>query len=187
MSDKPRRPRVFTDTETTGLSLTRHEIVELAFAIDDDPVTAGVLPHSLRDADQKALEVNGYYRRGLDDASRWEPGLLAQFMRDAAGGLLVGANVAFDAYRIERAAEHASWHYRLGEVESAAWLLLGFDEPPGLRTIRDTLVGLGFKIPEPDHTAGGDVEVVRACLSALEKIAGHLLRDGLPTAEQISG
>jgi DNA polymerase III epsilon subunit-like protein len=185
--ERARRRRVYTDTETTGLSLLRHQIVELAYAVDDEPVIAGTVPHTLAEAEPRALEVNQYYERKLNDEGSWNRDLVDGFMQAVAGQLIVGANPAFDAYRLERRAGYSTWHHRLADVESAAWIMLGLDEPPGLRALRDMLAGLGFEIPEPDHTGERDVEVVRACVRALEEIAGYLLRDGVPTAQQIRG
>jgi oligoribonuclease (3'-5' exoribonuclease) len=42
---------VFLDTETTGLDPNRHEIWEVAYAVEDDPIVSGSVHHSLRNAD----------------------------------------------------------------------------------------------------------------------------------------
>lgn len=167
------------------MSLEHHQIAELAFAVGDQPVTGAPVPHTLEGADPKSLEVNRYFERNLGDVSPWDFAVTEQFMRAAAGNILVGANPAFDAYRIEKLMRFSSWHYRLGDVESVAWLMLGFDEPPGLRQIRDRLNQLGFALPEPDHSAAGDVEVVRAVFRVLQRIARYLLAEGLPTAQML--
>lgn len=186
MPDPKQRKLIFTDTETTGLSLNRHQIVELAYAVDDEMGHSGTLPHTLDEAEPAALEVNCYFQRGLGDPETWDIEILDRFMKAAAGNIIVGANPSFDAYRIERLADYATWHYRLGDIESAAWLLLGFDEPPGLRAIREKLTQLGYSLPEPTHTAGGDVATTRDAFRILQRIALYLLAEGLPTAEQLS-
>jgi DNA polymerase III epsilon subunit-like protein len=180
-----RRALVYTDTETTGLSLHHHQLVELGWAVDDGDVIAGIVPHTLEHAEPRALEVNRYYERNLDFRHGWNHDLVEEFMRAAAGNIIVGANPAFDAYRIERHAGYSTWYYRLADIASAAWLMLGFEEPPGLRRLRDRLTELGYEVPEPDHAAGGDVRTVRACLKVLQQIAEYQNRAGLPTAEQI--
>lgn len=185
MPDTPLRQKVFVDGETTGLDRNLHEMVELAWAVDDAPTAVAVLPHTLRNADPRALEVNRYYERNLDDVEKWDYDAEGAFMRAAAGNTLVGANVAFDAGMLAERAGYASWHYRMLDIESAAMLILGFDEVPGLRQIRDRLTELGYELPAPDHTAGGDVDTLRAVWRHLNAIARHLLRHGVPRAEAL--
>lgn len=158
---------VYLDTETTGLDPDRHEVWEIAYAIDDGPVLSAFVPHSLATADREALELNGYWRRHVgrvDDRAD----LHARLALD--GATLVGANPAFDAAFLRARWGVTPWKYRLLDVEAYAMGALGFDEPRGLAAIREALVELGRDIPEPDHTAGGDVATVRACHLALRSI-----------------
>lgn len=180
------RKMIFTDTETTGLDRDQHQVVELAWAVDDEPTTCVVLPHTLAHAEPRALEINRYYERKLDDEERWDADAVDEFMRDAGGNVLVGANIAFDADRLAKRAGFSTWHYRMLDIESAAMLLLGFPEPPGLRQIKERLTELGFELPHPDHSAAADVETTRAVLRHLQAIATYLLRAGVPTAKQVT-
>lgn len=168
---------VYLDTETTGLSLELHDIWEVAYAIDDSDIKSFVVTHSLETADPKALEVNGYFDRFPGGANAVP---MADLWLRAAltGRFLVGANVAFDAYRLERRWGVAPWHYRMIDVEAYAMPVLGYDRPKGLNGITDDLRGLGYEIPEPDHTAAGDVATVRSVHKALRR------RAGLSTEEQ---
>lgn len=187
MPEPDHAPRrfVFVDTEFTHLDPAVAEVVEAAYAFEDGPVLAGIPPHSLTGADPKALEVNRYYERDLGDRARWDRSIVDYLARATAGQTIVGCNPRIDAAVLAKLIGYEPWHYRLHDLESSAMLLLGFDQQPGLRLIRHRLVTLGFKIPDPDHTAAGDVEVTRACFQALQQLARYLLRDGLPTAEQV--
>lgn len=157
---------VFLDTETTGLDPLRHEVWEVAYAVDGGPVLSGVVPHSLRNADPEALSMNGYLARGH---GRWvsvENGLRGSL----SGATLVGANPAFDAAFLRARWGVSPWHYRLLDVEAYAAGVLGLEMPQGLAKTTKTVRDLGFDIPEPDHTAAGDVATVRAVYEALREI-----------------
>lgn len=169
---------VYLDTETTGLDATIHDVVEVAWAVDEGPIRTAVLPHTLRNADPKALEINGYWERDLDDArllggTAARTGVRADvrdLLRDLRGATLVGSNPAFDArfLRAKFGLEH--WHHRLLDVGTYAAGVLGWDLPRGLKDVRDRLVEQGWTIPDPDHTAFGDVATVRACHIALQLV-----------------
>lgn len=187
MPEPARAPRahVFTDTEYDRLDTATANLVEVAYAIEDNPVVSGVPPHSIEGHDPKSLEINRYYERDLGDKARWDPDIVNLAARALAGQTLVAANPRVDAHLLSRAIGYEPWHYRLCDIESAAYLLLGFDQMPGLREIKTRLTELGYELPDPDHSAGGDVETLRAVFRILQRIAAHLLRAGLPTAEQL--
>ena len=168
---------VYLDTETTGLDPDRHEIWELAYAVDDGPIHSGVMFHSLRHADPKALAMNGYWDRTRDATPKaWQQ--LENGARTALeGATLVGANPAFDAAFLRARWGVAPWRYRLLDVEAYAMGALGYDQPKGLKDIAATLaIGEGFDIPSPDHSAAGDVATLRACHLALRKIYAEATR-----------
>jgi DNA polymerase III epsilon subunit-like protein len=165
---------VFLDTETTGLDNRRHEVWEIAYAVDDGPILSSFVSHSPAGANPFALEVNGYY-----DRFKGEPFLGLKFEAELrerlAGATLVGANPAFDAGFLEARWGEAPWHYRMLDIESYAVPILGFDKVQGLKDIREGLDFLGFAIPDPDHTAAGDVATLRASYNALKALAKERL------------
>lgn len=183
-----RAPRqlVIVDTEFTNLDTDAGDVVEIAYAVEDGPIVSGVPPHTLTGHDPKALEVNRYYERDLGDKATWNHDIIENTTRALSGQVLVGCNPRVDARVLEKRIGYEPWHYRLADLESAAWLLLGFTEPPGLRQLRNLLAGLGYEIPEPDHTAAGDVEVERACLRVMQRIAALLLSNGIPGPEELA-
>lgn len=181
-------PIVFLDTETTGLHADRRpwEIAmirrdgrgerELLIQVDDVDLT---------DADQKGLEIGGFYQRHL----RYETCVpmddreyVFRIERDAAelveqwtrGAHIVGVNPAFDAatiaamFRRHRLAP--SWHYHLIDVPAMAlgWLH-GIEDAFGDGAKHGNVPGLPWRsyqlsedcdVPPPSddekHTALGD-------------------------------
>lgn len=158
----------FVDTETTGLDPTVHQAYEVAWAHGDGHVATMTLPHTLDHADPVSLKVGDYFGRGFHPMpganQHWRLGELAKSLQ---GVTLVGANPAFDAAFLRRAIGCAPWHHRLVDVESMATWVLKLDHVPGLNEVFQRLVEMGHAIPEPDHTAAGDVLTTRACFDAL--------------------
>jgi hypothetical protein len=162
---------VFLDTETTGLTL-EHDVWEIALAEGDGEVLVYQVPHSLRNADPKALELNGYRARINNLASQLSVQNDLLIASQLQGKTIVGANPSFDAYRLERRWGRAPWHYRLIDVESMAVPIFNLNKPFGLKGLVEELTARGFEIPENDHTAAGDVKTVRAVYKALMYLGG---------------
>lgn len=180
-----RRHHVFLDTEYDRLDTGTANLVEVALAVEDNPVLSGVPPHSLEGHDPRSLEINRYVERNLGDKARWDRDILDTTARATAGQTIVGANIRVDAHILSRFIGYEPWHYRLCDLESVAYLMLGFDQMPGLREIKEKLTELGYALPEPNHSAEADVETARAVFRILQRIARHLLRAGLPTAAEL--
>lgn len=167
----------FLDTETTGLDLNQHEVWEIGYAFDDEPVHSAVVPHTLANADPEALTVNGYVERGgeagrrLTTVPEFEEELLARLFEERP--TIVGANPEFDKYRLARRwgiVRPEPWHYRSIDLESYAMPFLDLGLPAGLFTIAERLRDYEAMIPEPDHTAAGDVLSLRACFRTLQRL-----------------
>jgi hypothetical protein len=138
---------------------------------DEDEPRTYYPGHTLEFADQMALKVGGYFDREfrpVPDNSLSTPGSLATHLN---GVTLVGSNPAFDAAMLTRVIGAPVWHHRMIDVAQAAMWVLGWDRPKGLADVREHLNILhGFDIPEPDHTAEGDVRTTRAAYEALRTI-----------------
>lgn len=158
---------VYLDTETTGLDPDRHEIWELAYAIDDGPIESGVIIHSLRNATPEALSMNGYWDRAQVVAPQSCMAVEIGLRSAIVGATIVGANPAFDAAFLKARWGITPWHYRLFDIEAFAAGVLGFATPRGLAATRLALVDMGYDIPKPDHTAHGDVKTLREVHRAL--------------------
>ncbi len=182
-----REPRrlVFVDTEYDRLDTATANVVEIALAVEDSPVVSAVPPHTIDGHDPKALEINRYFERDLGDKAKWNRHIVDVVAQATAGQTIVAANPRCDAEVLARLIGYEPWHYRLGDVESAAWLLLGFDHVPGLREIKERLSDLGYDLPAPDHSGGGDVETMRAAFRIMQRIARLLLSNGVPTREEL--
>jgi hypothetical protein len=179
------RDHVFVDTEYDRLDTGTANLVEAAFAVEDGRIRCAVPPHSIEGADAKALEINRYFERDLGDKSCWDRHILGDLADATAGQTVVGANPRVDAEVLRRFIGYEPWHYRLCDIESVAYLLLGFPQMPGLREIRVKLTELGYELPEPNHSAAGDVETLRAVFYTLRRIARYYASFPAPTREQV--
>lgn len=169
------RPLVFVDTETTGLH-REAQAFELAWKNEyADTVHTLILPHTLHGADPVALRVNRYRERGISPFdAKSDPHFqrsLDAFRMDATDATLVIANPAFDVPHLMDLLGFQVWHYRVLDIESYAMPILGHTRPQGMKTIHTELTERGFVLPEPDHTAGRDVEALEACFHALRGLA----------------
>lgn len=160
------------DTETTGLDPDKHDVFEVAYqrlGVDDEPITLW-LPHNDATADPEAMEINRRHERWPGVASLgWGSRLLAA----VSGAHLLGSNPAFDATFLRKKlgefhlADVTPWHHRTIDIATYAMPVLGWDTPRGLADIRAALVERGHDIPEPDHSAAGDVRTLVGCWDAL--------------------
>lgn len=162
----------FIDTETTGLDARIHQPYEVCVWREDwDEPNTYYPGHTLEFADQQALRIGGYFTRDFrpaPDNSYSTPGALAKHLQ---GVTLVGSNPAFDAAMLTRVIGAPVWHHRLINVAEGAMWLFGWDRPKGLADVREHLSTLhGYDIPEPDHTAEGDVRTTRAVYHALREV-----------------
>lgn len=160
----------YIDTETTGLDPRIHQPYEVCFWREDEAQpTTYLLPHTLEHADPKALEIGRYFERGMPHALATAGRALV--VRDLAeklrGVTLVGSNPGFDAAMLTRFIGVPVWHHHMIDVAQAGTWLFGWDHTKGLGALAEFLRGLGHKIPEPDHTATGDVRATRAIHEAL--------------------
>lgn len=175
-TDKPLTPLVYFDFETTGLGPAT-QAFELAWLPDDlDPhyTRSLILKHDLRGAEPIALEINGYWNRGISQRTPCDERDLDMFRRETAGATMVAANPRFDAERSMKLLGYEPWHYRMIDIESYAMPIFGWPRPKGLKDIREALVQRGLDIPAPDHTGKADVICLRTCFRALTVMSEEL-------------
>jgi DNA polymerase III epsilon subunit-like protein len=166
----------FIDTETTGLDPAIHEAYEVCWWREDhDQPTTVVLPHWTSTADPVALEIGGYHERGFTPGRRLDRWANAMRLEDDIEGVtLVGSNPAFDAAFLGRLLGRQPWHHRLVNVAEGGMWTFGWDRPKGLNDVAAECRTRGFDIPQPDHTAEGDVRATKAVYEALRAIrAAH--------------
>lgn len=135
------RRLVAVDVETTRLAAAPGSITEVGW-FDIGAAVGGrfVPPHLLDDADPTALDIGGYYRRGLDREPP-DPAAVPALHRLLTGATLIGANPAFDADHLDALFTWTGiqpvrpWNYRVVDVSAAAHWLNPNTEPgvtPGL-------------------------------------------------------
>ncbi len=166
---------IYLDLECTGLDVNRHQVWEMGWAVDDGPIYAFLVPHHIINADPKALEIGRYVER---QGWRYDTYLADQMERtlfdDLQGQTIVGANPAYDTAMLRSRwglGAETPWHYRLLDIEAYAAGILGHVLPQGLLRIAEELRNRGHEIPEPDHSADGDVACLRACHYVLRDMA----------------
>lgn len=170
----------FLDTETGGLALSA-DIIEIAYAIEDGAIFSSVVAHGTITLDDEALKVNRYWEREM---LAYDPPTSAMFEQDmvetlegiAAGGqpvTIVGANPGFDTVRLERRWGKSPWNYRLLDIGAYAMPYFGADYPFGLNGLANKCRAEGADIPQPDHSAAGDVATLRECFYYLRGIHGR--------------
>lgn len=172
---------IFLDTETVGLDLMTHDVWEIAWAIDHEPITSGLVPHTLHHHQVEALQVNRYAQRcgdayPEDIPTEVEDALFDTFnewqRRHGQPLTVVGANPHFDLYRLSRRWDWKQpWHYRAIDVSVFAMPILGHELPQGLYRVAAELQAKGYEVARDllttAHSAAADVEVVRNCYYAL--------------------
>ena len=167
----------FIDTETTGLDSRIHQPYEVAWWLEDESEPRSAwLQHTLDHADQRALDVGGYWDRkayAAMDGGWMQVALPRTLALILQGVTLVGSNPAFDAAMLTRYIGSPVWHYRLVNVAEGAMWVFGWDRPKGLADVIAELRERGYVIPEADHTAEADVRVTRAVYYALREEAGR--------------
>ncbi len=133
----------FVDTETTGLELQKHEIIELATIIydpNDDKVTdewsTKIAPLNIETASPKALQINGYinnpqlYTNNLKSA-------LIKFNSLVKDCMIVGQNIEFDLKFIYKSMavlniKPSFGYHRKLDMMSLAWWAVKDTEIPGM-------------------------------------------------------
>lgn len=160
----------YIDTETSGLDPRIHQPYEVCIWREDweHPNTFG-LPHTLEYADQRALAIGRYWDRGCD-YRQGDHTTVRVIAKHLCGVTLVGSNPSFDAAMLTRVIGTPVWHHRMIDVSNVAMVVFGLDRPPGLAETTALLRDADWDIPEPDHTAEGDVRCTRAVYEALRDI-----------------
>lgn len=172
------RAKLFLDLETTGLDPDLHEAWEIAWAFDLEPVQSSFLPHGGRVRDREADVVNHYLERCPAMVKGWLRGVkseaesrLLDRVRMLQPTIVSASPSAVDVPFLRARWRETPWHHRVIDISTYAMPILGHAEPQGQWQIASELREAGFDVPLPDHSAGADVESLRACYYLLEALA----------------
>ncbi len=155
---------VFIDTETTGLDVIIHEIIEIGGVIttpDLEVIEAfeiKIKPERIENANPTALKINHYNEKDWEGAITLREAIkiLAEKVKDC---IMVGQNVAFDSGFIEHAFSRMSidntMHYHKLDTISIAWAKM--HKQPDLEhfSLREMCLRFGIENAKP-HSALSD-------------------------------
>lgn len=125
-----------TDLETTGLSNKKHEIIEIGCVVFDsetfeisDSFNIKVKPMRIKDAEPKALEINGY------DPDEWKDAIglkeaLSDYAKRTSGTTFMAHNVSFDWGFLEEASFKTRVFYEFSDHRRLDLLSMAYAKIP---------------------------------------------------------
>jgi DNA polymerase III epsilon subunit-like protein len=180
------RDLIVVDTETTGLDIEKHWVLEVAainLTTGEELYFVPFLPSGALDqADGKALKINGYFERGVF-SHRMDAEASEKYWRQLwdmlRGNTLAGSNPSFDAAMLNRSATWfkpkptygpelgeapltpSPWHHRLADLSAYAAGALNIRPTalPGLEVVCRSLQVEN----EGEHSALGDARATAEC------------------------
>ena len=127
----------FVDIETTGLNVTKHEIIEIGCVITDyklkvkEEFEIKIKPERIENANKTSLKINHYNTKDWENASELKD-TLKIFSKKVEDCIMVGQNVAFDSgfleYNFARNNLVNTMHYHRLDTISIAWTKFHNDE-----------------------------------------------------------
>ncbi|MCE9549008.1 3'-5' exonuclease [Candidatus Nomurabacteria bacterium] len=144
----------FIDIETTGLNLTKHEIIEIGCVLTTPDLEVieefelKIKPEHIEDADPVSLKINRYDPAKWEEAHSLEEALkiLSKKTKDF---IMVGQNVAFDSGFLELAFAKTNipnlMHYHKLDTISIAWAKFHKDKDITHFSLREMCVRFGIK------------------------------------------
>lgn len=162
---------IIIDLETTGLNPERHEIIEIGAV---KPHTGEVFevkvhPMRIKDAEQKALEINGYKKEEWEEAFLLPNALkLLSIFVGNTRPYMMAYNVSFDRSFLEKAYKDCNlaypFHYHHLDLLTLAWAKL----PAGSSlSLKNAALSLGLTPEESIHRALGGARCANSLLASL--------------------
>lgn len=154
----------FIDIETTGLNLTKHEIIEIGCVLTTPALQVieefelKIKPERIKDADPVSLKISHY------DPALWKSAhtlgkAMKIFSKKVKDSIMVGQNVAFDSGFLEYAFVKTgivnSMHYHKLDTISIAWAKLHREPDLEHFSLRELCLRFDIK-NEGSHTGLGD-------------------------------
>ncbi len=154
----------FIDIETTGLDLTKHEIIEVGCVLTTPELEVieefefKIKPERIEDADPVALKINHYKATDWEDAITLKEAMKTLASK-TADCIMVGQNVAFDSafleYSFSKTKIKNTMHYHRLDTISIAWAKFHKDVSFEHFSLREMCLRFGIK-NENSHTALSD-------------------------------
>ncbi|MBP9748521.1 MAG: 3'-5' exonuclease [Candidatus Pacebacteria bacterium] len=154
----------FVDTETTGLDVIEHEIIQIGCVLTTPDLEVieefeiKIKPEHIENANPTSMKINHYKEEEWTDALPLEEAM-QKFSKKVKSCIMVGQNVAFDSGFIEHAFSklniNNSMHYHRLDTISIAWAKLHNDPDLEHFSLREMCLRFGIK-NEKAHTALSD-------------------------------
>ena len=166
----------YLDTETTGLSVDKHEVIEIAIVTELEDGTierweSKISPAHIETAHPKALEINGYTPEAWTDAPPARE-VAPTIHEKLKGAVVVGHNVAFDIKFIQAIFDREGIEHRWNHRDTIDTIGLVREHlfPTGLKSasLDNTRRWLGWSL-EGAHTALKDAEDCMRLRHTLER------------------
>lgn len=168
---------VFVDLETTGVIVDKHEILELgSIVVDGSTLDVSfefykkVKPVHIERAQSEALKLVGFTKEGWRDAEEAEK-VLREFNDLAAGGMVMGWNVAFDWQFLEHGFRkfgiRSKLDYHRLDVLSMAYIKLFRNPKVTSLKLRSVAELYDINLPKDNHNA---MEDIRATFEIFKKL-----------------
>ena len=154
----------FIDIETTGLSVLKHEIIQIGCVLVTSELEIieefelKIKPERIQDADKTSLKINHYDERDWVFAYSLQEAMKI-FAKKTKNFVMVGQNVCFDSSFLEYAFAKTkidnSMHYHRLDTISIAWAKLHREPDLEHFSLREMCIRFGIK-NESAHTALSD-------------------------------
>ncbi|MDD5721452.1 MAG: 3'-5' exonuclease [Candidatus Pacebacteria bacterium] len=154
----------FIDIETTGLSLLKHEIIEIGCVFTSSTLDVieefelKIKPEYIKNADPAAIKVNHFNQEDWKDALDLKEAIKI-FSKKVKDCIMVGHNVAFDAgfleYVFNKIETINTMHYHKLDTISIAWAKLHNNKNFEHFSLRELCLHFGIKNERP-HSALSD-------------------------------
>jgi len=166
------RSLVWIDTETTGLSPMKNDVIEFAALRDDteETLVLKINPDRPENAHPKALAVNGYTPEKWAEAGAIPMAeALPKIVAFLGDGILAGQNVMFDVTFLKVTCERYNQEARFGyHLLDTVTLALTHLRPLGIKSVSLGVVCEVLGVTnENAHTALADVQRARAVYQLL--------------------
>lgn len=156
----------FIDTETTGIDINKHEIIEIGCVLTTNKLEIieefeiKIKPEHIENADPVSFKINHYNEKDWEDACTLKEAMNI-FSEKVKDCIMVGQNVAFDSGFLENAFSKTDilnkMHYHKLDTISITWAKLHEDSDIDHFSLRELCKAFNIKNENP-HNALSDAK-----------------------------